>query len=340
MSPSVTSDVSPAGATVLAAAQAALDAYEYDRARELLEAALVESRGGLDASRALLELLVDVLGLDAEALAVAPKLARPAQRDLGVRSSTAELVESYQLDTGLTQGALLVRLPRILTTPPDVTLRDSQLTLVSGDAEVCVIDIAAAQIETWATAPLPMRWTRAASEKLTCSRRASTTPSHCARPSGSTTPSRPSSSTPRSTSTAPTSTCPTPGPDHWRGFCWAARDGMMRQAMTGKDKDEAARDLIQHHFAVEPELRAVYRIMSANETSPDEPIKLLEVNAATVATGSVEVFGFAASKSTPFSVMIAEVTPDELEQLKSNPRAMPHGWSLAQALVFERGRAA
>jgi hypothetical protein len=63
MSPSVTSDGSPAGATVLAAAQAALDAYEYDRARELLEAALVESRGGLDASRALLELLVDVLGL-------------------------------------------------------------------------------------------------------------------------------------------------------------------------------------------------------------------------------------------------------------------------------------
>jgi hypothetical protein len=37
----------------------------------------------------LLELLVDVLGLDAEALAVAPKLARPAQGDLGVRSRLA-----------------------------------------------------------------------------------------------------------------------------------------------------------------------------------------------------------------------------------------------------------
>jgi hypothetical protein len=110
--------------------------------------------------------------------------------------------------------------------------------------------------------------------------------------------------------------------------------------MTANDKDRAARDLIQHHFAVEPELRAVYRILSANETSPEEPIKLLEVNAATVATGSVEVFGFAPSKSTPFSVMIAEVTPEELEQLKANPLAMPQGWSLAQAEVFERGRAA
>jgi hypothetical protein len=111
-------------------------------------------------------------------------------------------------------------------------------------------------------------------------------------------------------------------------------------AMTGRDKDDAARDLIQHHFAVEPELRAVYRIMSANEASADEPIKLLEVNAATVATGSVEVFGFAPSKSTPFSVMIAEVTPEELEQLETNARAMPQGWSLTQAQVFKRGRAA
>jgi len=59
------------------------------------------------------------------------------------------LLVEIQLDTGLTQGALLVRLPRILSTPPDVTLRDTQLTLVSGDGEVCVIDIAAAQIETW-----------------------------------------------------------------------------------------------------------------------------------------------------------------------------------------------
>jgi hypothetical protein len=106
------------------------------------------------------------------------------------------------------------------------------------------------------------------------------------------------------------------------------------------EKDDVARDLIRHHFTVEPELQAVYRIMSANETSPDEPIKLLEVNAATVATGSVEVFGFAPSKVTPFAVMIAEITPEELEQLKSDPRALPQGWSLKGAKVFERGRAA
>jgi hypothetical protein len=77
---SVPSDVDTM-TTGLAAAQAALDAYEYDRASELLEAALVESRGGLDVARALLELLVDVLGLDADALAVEPGSRRPARRE-------------------------------------------------------------------------------------------------------------------------------------------------------------------------------------------------------------------------------------------------------------------
>jgi hypothetical protein len=44
----------------------------------------------------------------------------------------------------------------------------------------------------------------------------------------------------------------------------------------------------------------VYRIVNDNEASPDEPIKLLEVNGATLATGSVEVFGFGPSRDLPF----------------------------------------
>lgn len=40
----------------------------------------------------------------------------------------------------------------------------------------------------------------------------------------------------------------------------------------------------------EPDLTHVIRIVGDNEDAPDEPIKLLEVNAATVATGSVEPY--------------------------------------------------
>ena len=106
------------------------------------------------------------------------------------------------------------------------------------------------------------------------------------------------------------------------------------------NKDEVARELIEHHFAVEPELRAVYRLVSARENESDEPIKLLEVNAATPASGSVEVFGFAPTAEVPFAVHIAEVTPEELEHLKKSPELLPAGWNLAQAKLFPRAQAA
>jgi hypothetical protein len=106
------------------------------------------------------------------------------------------------------------------------------------------------------------------------------------------------------------------------------------------NKDQATRALVEHHFAVQPELNVVYRIVNDNEASPDEPIKLLEVNGATLATGSVEVFGFGPSRDLPFSVQIAEVTPGEFEQFRGNPQSLPRGWDLSSAEVFERPRAA
>jgi hypothetical protein len=106
------------------------------------------------------------------------------------------------------------------------------------------------------------------------------------------------------------------------------------------DKDEAARALVARHFAVEPDLHVVYRIVGENEEAPTEPIRLLEVNAATFPTGSVEVFGFGPSREVPFSVEIAEITPDELEAFQRDPQALPRGWDLGRAQVFERPKAA
>jgi len=107
-----------------------------------------------------------------------------------------------------------------------------------------------------------------------------------------------------------------------------------------RSKDEAAQDLATWHFGVEPELARVVRIMADNEDEPGEPIKLLEINAATVATGSVEPFAFAPSASVPFPTTIAEVTPEEFERIKRNELQLPHGWSLAKSQLFERPRAA
>jgi hypothetical protein len=112
---------------------------------------------------------------------------------------------------------------------------------------------------------------------------------------------------------------------------------MSRMART---KDETARELAEWHFGVEPDLTLVIRIVADDEDAPDEPIKLLEVNAATVATGSVEPFAFAPSESVPFPTVIAEVTPDEYESIKHKQIELPTGWSLTGSQPFTRPKAA
>lgn len=107
-----------------------------------------------------------------------------------------------------------------------------------------------------------------------------------------------------------------------------------------RTKDEAARELAEWHFGVEPDLEQVIRILVENEEEPGEPIKLLEINAATVATGSVEPYAFAPSESVLFATVIAEITPEELERIQRDEMKLPPGWSLASAQIFKRPQAA
>src|SRR5262249_43081684 len=104
---------------------------------------------------------------------------------------------------------------------------------------------------------------------------------------------------------------------------------MVRRSMLSKD--QVAQELIAAHFAVEPFLQAVYRILADNEATPTEPIKLLEVNAATVATGGVTPFEFAPTQDVPFPTVIAEVTPSEFATLQADPSKLPPGWRLEHA---------
>ncbi len=105
-------------------------------------------------------------------------------------------------------------------------------------------------------------------------------------------------------------------------------------------KNETARELVEWHFRVEPDLKQVLRIFADAEDAPDEPIKLLEANVATVATGSVEPFAFSPSEAVPFPTVIAEVTPEEFESIQRNEIKLPSGWSLNKAQLFERPQAA
>ncbi len=101
-------------------------------------------------------------------------------------------------------------------------------------------------------------------------------------------------------------------------------------------KEQVARELVQAHFQVEPHLVVVWRIVSDNEALPTEPIKLLEVNEATVATGSITPFAFAPSNDVPYPTMIAEITPEEFDAAKREPARLPHGWRIERAVRFDR----
>lgn len=101
-------------------------------------------------------------------------------------------------------------------------------------------------------------------------------------------------------------------------------------------KDQVAQELIDAHFDVEPHLVEIWRIVGDNEASPTEPIKLIEVNVATVATGSVTPFAFAPTQEVPFPTVVAEVTPDEFDAVRRDPKRLPNGWRLSNARQFKR----
>ncbi|MEO5727421.1 MAG: hypothetical protein ABI134_23675 [Byssovorax sp.] len=107
-----------------------------------------------------------------------------------------------------------------------------------------------------------------------------------------------------------------------------------------QEKDKVAASLIAWHFRIEPELRVIYRIMSANEDIAGEPIKLLEVNAASVETGRVVPFAFGAAGDITYPSVVAEVTPAEMDAIRQSKIALPASWSLDTAREFLRPRAA
>jgi hypothetical protein len=101
-------------------------------------------------------------------------------------------------------------------------------------------------------------------------------------------------------------------------------------------KDEVAKRLIDWHFRIEPEITAIYRIISPNEDAAGEPIKLLEVNEATVETGRVQAFAFGPAEDICFPSAVAEVTPAEMLRIRRGEIRLPQGWSLDTAEEFLR----
>lgn len=98
-------------------------------------------------------------------------------------------------------------------------------------------------------------------------------------------------------------------------------------------KEEVAAMLAQEHYEMDDALRAVYRLVAANEDAPGEPVKLLEVNAETVPIGIMPLrFGPHPASGLHYPLVIAAVTPEEFGHLRSGDLHLPDGWTLGQAI--------
>ncbi len=105
-------------------------------------------------------------------------------------------------------------------------------------------------------------------------------------------------------------------------------------------KEEYLRKLAAEHFAVDPGMSTIVRLVSKTESARDEPLKVLEVNADTFEDGIVPIpFSVREEGSiqTP-PVIIVEVSPAEYERIKSGSLPLPNQWELGE--VLERSKSA
>jgi hypothetical protein len=104
----------------------------------------------------------------------------------------------------------------------------------------------------------------------------------------------------------------------------------------GMDKKDAEMELAMRHFEVEPGLTQIYRITEksqGNDVIHTQTIKLLEVNINTVESGVMPLhFGPAPASGIPFSSIIIEVTPHELEKIRAHELKLPAGWEIGEEL--------
>jgi hypothetical protein len=92
--------------------------------------------------------------------------------------------------------------------------------------------------------------------------------------------------------------------------------------------------LVQSYFDDSPWVKAVYQIPSSEANAP---IRLLIVDEASLAVGRINGFGFAPSKSVPLPMVIAVISPTELDILAE--QGLPPEWRLEHAKRFLRAAA-
>lgn len=106
----------------------------------------------------------------------------------------------------------------------------------------------------------------------------------------------------------------------------------MPNHATGRESKEAAvKTLADAHRALDPSIERIFRLEApGRESDPREPIKLLEVNPNTTASGLMPVhFGSDPTKGILYPTVIVEIHPSEWALVQ---QGLPHGWKLGAAI--------
>lgn len=101
-------------------------------------------------------------------------------------------------------------------------------------------------------------------------------------------------------------------------------------------KESTAQSLADAHFRLDASLVRVLRVRAGTteESMPDEPVKLLEINKETPRNGIVPVFfGADPAHGIQHSCIIVEIAPDEFEDLRAGRLELPDGWTIAEEIL-------
>ena len=101
------------------------------------------------------------------------------------------------------------------------------------------------------------------------------------------------------------------------------------------DKAAVAAELARKHYQAEVGLQRIFRLTGSAEVEvrPVEPIKLLEVNANTVASGVMPIsFGPSPASGVPYPSVIVEVSPEEYVKIQTQELKLPKGWLIGEEM--------
>ena len=105
-------------------------------------------------------------------------------------------------------------------------------------------------------------------------------------------------------------------------------------------KDEEALQLAQKHFQIEGGVTHIFRLTDevGVEVHPAEPIKLLEVNENTVASGIMPLqFDAVPQSGIHYPSVIIEITPEEYQKILTRELLLPRGWKIGYEIPKPNG---